>query len=72
MVGKPCDWVQNNRYLFERLQCVKLVKVQSEFLPVIKGVPQGSILGSVLFTIYECQVHLYADDTIVYCIADSV
>jgi len=45
------------------------------------AVSQGSMLSPVLFTIYiddivssvhDCVIRLYADHTILYCIADSV
>ena len=76
---KACAFFED--YLHERLQCVKHGNVQSTFLKISKGVPQGSILGPVLFTIYineiisfliDCFAHLYADDTVIYCIADSI
>ena len=73
-----CCWFQS--YLTGRSQCVKAGGAQSGFLPISKGVPQGSILGPVLFTLYinnialslnNCHAHFYADDTIIYCSADS-
>ena len=47
--------------------------ITSNLLPLTYGVPQGSILGPILFPIYineiseipSCNVVLYADDTVI-------
>ena len=39
-------------YLTDRTQCVSLTNHCSAFAPVHSGVPQGSVLGSILFTMY--------------------
>ena len=58
-------------YLGNRKQCVEVNGTRSEFLPVTGGVPQGSILGPLLFLVYihdmnislTCKLSLYADDS---------
>ncbi|KAK9884015.1 hypothetical protein WA026_004950 [Henosepilachna vigintioctopunctata] len=58
-------------YLTDRRQMVKCGPVSSSVLNVEQGIPQGSILGSLLFIIYmndlpknlACHMVLYADDT---------
>ena len=63
------DWFRS--YLSGRRQCVIVDGVLSEFSPVDCGVPQGSILGPILFLCYVndmsislgCHLSLYADDS---------
>ena len=59
-------------YLSDRSQCCSIEGMVSDFIPITSGVPQGSILGPLLFIIYvndlqdvtrSCDLSMYADDT---------
>lgn len=71
--GSALQWFIN--YLDSRVQQVKFSGVLSSELTVSRGVPQGSILGPLLFSIFTADLpnvilksryHLYADDTQIY------
>ena len=65
-------WFRN--FLTNRRQRVQIRGSYSEWSPVISGVPQGSILGPIMFLIYVNDIpniitstaKLFADDTKIY------
>ena len=50
-------------YLSKRYQRVKIGSAFSSYLEILRGVPQGPILGLILFNIF---INDFADDTTIY------
>ena len=75
--GNLLSWFSN--YLQNRRQRVILPGVSSPLADIMAGVPQGSILGPLLFLVYindivndiGSQINLFADDTSLAIIVDT-
>ena len=70
--GKALVWIRD--FLRYRSQRVALAEAESEMVTITIGIPQGSVLGPMLFLIYVTDLpdelpstlKLFADDTKLY------
>ena len=77
VTGVILNWFNN--YLSDRKQRVVLPGAVSDWLFIRAGVPQGSILGPLLFLLYindivtdiGSNIRLFADDTSLYIVVDD-
>ena len=78
--GLALEWFRS--YLNDRVQSVLINDSESDIYQLLFGVPQGSVLGPILFIIYTSPLgdimrhygvmfHLYADDTQLYVSFDT-
>ena len=75
LAGAPLEWLRS--FLSERTNCVVVGASRSRWVPAPFGVPQGSVLGPLLYILYTAGVssllstcgllhQLYADDVQAY------
>src|SRR5436190_13702128 len=77
--GVALEWLRS--YLSNRKQQVKFQNKYSKPIATKYGVPQGSVLGPLLFIVYindivkactnECNIKMFADDTLLYVVGVS-
>ena len=77
--GGELDWFTD--YLFNRKQLANLNNNISDYHSIKQGVPQGSILGPLLFLIFfnditeqinHTKIIMYADDTVIYFASKNI
>ena len=77
--GTASEWIKS--YMTDRTQSVCVKDAQSDNVPLVYGVPQGSVAGPLLFTLYSAPLQdiitchgidnvVYADDTQLYLTFD--
>ena len=79
ITGNLLAWLRD--YLSEQEQYTVINGVPSENTKVAQGIPQGSVLGPILFALYTSDLpkavntamtFMYADDTTMYCVGESI
>ena len=67
---RSIEWIRS--YLTNRRQLVEVSGIKSELLPVLWGVPQGSILGPLLFLLAISDIDLWTPSSSLDSYADDI
>ena len=78
ITGNSLSWIEN--FVLDRTQCVLVSGTRSSWISVTSGVPQGTVLGLLLFLIYindiahnlNTKIKLFADDAVFYSEVSNV
>jgi hypothetical protein len=68
--GRILDWVTG--FLTGRRQRVRVRGTHSEWSPVVSGIPQGSVLGPLLFVLYVNDLPQITDASKIFLFADDL